>query len=63
MKKSDLLLIILGIALVIGMLLTALLGRGSRHGYGMAPGNHIVLVNLFPVACSKNLTTSVVVVR
>jgi cytochrome c oxidase assembly factor CtaG len=37
LKKSDVLLIILGIALVVGMLLTALFGRGSRHGYGMVP--------------------------
>ncbi len=35
MKTSDILLIILAIALVIAMLLTAFFGRGSRHGYGM----------------------------
>jgi hypothetical protein len=35
MKKSDLILIILAIALVAGMILTGLLGKGkSRHGYG-----------------------------
>ena len=34
MKKSDIILIILAAALVIGMLLTAIFGRGSRHGYG-----------------------------
>ena len=32
MKSSDLILLLLAIALVIGMILTALLG--SRHGYG-----------------------------
>ncbi len=37
MKTSDILLIILAIALVIAMLLTAFFGRGSRHGYGMVP--------------------------
>ena len=37
MKKSDVLLIILGITLIVGMLLTAIFGRGSRHGYGMIP--------------------------
>jgi hypothetical protein len=36
-KQSDILLILLAIALVVGMLLTAIFGRGSRHGYGMAP--------------------------
>lgn len=37
MKKSDIVLIILVVALVIGMLLTVIFSRGSRHGYGMAP--------------------------
>jgi len=37
MKRSDILLIVLAVALVIGMLLTAFFGRGSRHGYGMTP--------------------------
>jgi hypothetical protein len=37
MKTSDVILIILAIALIAGMLLTAIFGRGSRHGYGMAP--------------------------
>ncbi|MCJ7498758.1 hypothetical protein MUP29_00755 [bacterium] len=39
MKLSDVFLIILFIALIAGMLLTAIFGRGSRHGYGMAPTN------------------------
>ena len=37
MKTSDVILIILAIALIVGMLLTAIFGRGSRHGYGMMP--------------------------
>ena len=37
MKTSDILLLILAIALIAGMLLTAIFGRGSRHGYGMVP--------------------------
>ncbi|MDF1526144.1 MAG: hypothetical protein RRA15_05275 [bacterium] len=37
MKTSDFLLLLLLVALIIGMLLTAIFGRGSRHGYGMAP--------------------------
>ena len=37
MKKSDVMLIILVLALIAGMILTAVFGRGSRHGYGMAP--------------------------
>jgi len=37
MKTSDILLLILTIALIAGMLLTAIFGRGSRHGYGMIP--------------------------
>ena len=35
MKKSDVLILILGIALVVGMIFTAIFGRGSKHGYGM----------------------------
>lgn len=35
MKTSDFLLLLLAIALIVGMLLTAIFGRGSRHGYGM----------------------------
>ncbi|UCG38299.1 MAG: hypothetical protein JSV00_08910 [bacterium] len=38
MKRSDLLLVILAVLLLMGMLLTGLFGRGSRHGYGSAPG-------------------------
>jgi hypothetical protein len=34
MKKTDIILIIIAAALVIGMILTAFFGRGSRHGYG-----------------------------
>jgi len=35
MKKTDLILLVLAIALVIGMILTGMLGKGkSRHGYG-----------------------------
>jgi len=37
MKSSDIILIILSIALIVGMLLTAIFGRDSRHGYGMTP--------------------------
>lgn len=37
MKKSDIVLIVLAVALVVGMLLTAIFGRGSRHGYGSVP--------------------------
>lgn len=37
MKTSDFLLLLLAIALVVGMILTAIFGRGSKHGYGMAP--------------------------
>jgi hypothetical protein len=36
MKTSDVVLLILAIGIVLGMLLTALFGRGSRHGYGNA---------------------------
>ena len=38
-KTSDVILLILAAALIVGMLLTAIFGRGSRHGYGMAPTN------------------------
>jgi hypothetical protein len=34
MKTPNILLILLATALVVGMILTALFGRGSRHGYG-----------------------------
>jgi hypothetical protein len=46
MKTSDILLLILAIALIAGMLLTAIFGRGSRHGYGKAlfPSNTILTV-------------------
>ena len=37
MDKTDIALLILAVVLVVGMLLTAIFGRGSRHGYGMAP--------------------------
>lgn len=38
MKKADLLLILLAAALIIGMILTAIYGKGkTRHGYGQAP--------------------------
>ena len=37
MKTTDIFLLILAIALIAGMFLTAFFGRGSRHGYGMAP--------------------------
>jgi len=48
MKKSDVILIVLLVALVIGMLLTAIFGRGSRHGYGMAPAKQKPLyLNVF----------------
>ena len=39
MDKVDIALLILAVVLVVGMLLTAIFGRGSRHGYGMAPTN------------------------
>lgn len=39
MKASDIVLLVLVIALIVGMLLTAIFGRGSRHGYGMAPAD------------------------
>ena len=46
MKKSDLLLIILAIALVIGMILTAVLGKErGKHGYGFLDGGGIVASN------------------
>jgi hypothetical protein len=35
MDKVDIALLILAVVLVVGMLLTAFFGRGSRHGYGM----------------------------
>ena len=39
MKSSDVLLLILAIALVIGMILTAMLGKEkSKHGYGAVDG-------------------------
>lgn len=58
MKTSDIILLILAIALIVGMLLTGLLGRGSRHGYGMVPGPTytIVCVVKDPPVCNKNLT-------
>ncbi len=35
LKKGDIFLIILAIALIIGMFLTGIIGRGkSKHGYG-----------------------------
>jgi len=37
MKTSDFILLVLAIVLIAGMILTAVFGRGSRHGYGMAP--------------------------
>ena len=52
MKTSDVILLILAIALIVGMLLTAIFGRGSRHGYGMTPVNQnpfifkVVAINL-----------------
>ena len=48
MKTSDILLLILAIALIAGMLLTAIFGRGSRHGYGMIPAKTktILLVSI-----------------
>ncbi len=39
MDKVDIALLILAVVLVVGMLLTAIFGRGSRHGYGMAPAD------------------------
>jgi len=48
MKSSDIILLILSIALIVGMLLTAIFGRGSRHGYGMAPAKQKPLyLNVF----------------
>jgi uncharacterized membrane protein len=48
MDKVDIALLILAVVLVVGMLLTALFGSGSRHGYGMAPAdtNTIKLVSI-----------------
>ena len=37
MKTSDIILLIIAVVLIAGMLLTAIFGRGSRHGYGMVP--------------------------
>ena len=47
-EKSDILILILGVALVVGMILTALFGRGSKHGYGAIPdsGSHPKHVSL-----------------
>jgi len=46
MKTSDLLLILLAIALVIGMILTATLGKErSKHGYGSVDGSGIFASN------------------
>ncbi len=34
-KKGDIFLVILAIALIVGMILTGIIGRGkSKHGYG-----------------------------
>ncbi len=38
MEKGYLLLLFVSIALIIAMALTVLWGRGSKHGYGAAPG-------------------------
>jgi len=48
MKRADIILIILAIALVVGMILTAIFGRGSRHGYGMIlpPTKTVLLVSI-----------------
>ena len=61
MKLSDVFLIILFIALIAGMLLTAIFGRGSRHGYGMAPVKikAIKMVSLQGNSCNNNLTAMV----
>jgi hypothetical protein len=46
MKKSDFLLLLLAIALVIGMILTAVLGKErSKHGYGFIDGGGIFASN------------------
>jgi hypothetical protein len=44
MKTSDLLLFLLAIALVVGMILTAIYGKDrSRHGYGsFRPGQTVI---------------------
>ena len=39
MHRDNRWLWILGALLLLGMLLTALYGRDSRHGYGLAPGH------------------------
>jgi hypothetical protein len=61
MKKADILLIALAIALVVGMLLTAFFGRGSRHGYGAisVPTKTIYLVGIQEQVCNNNLTAIV----
>jgi len=55
MKTSDIILLVLAVALIIGMLLTALLGRGSRHGYGMAPGKAYCFSKLNPCGLQQKL--------
>jgi hypothetical protein len=46
MKKSDFLLLILAVALAIGMILTAILGKErGKHGYGYLDGGGIVASN------------------
>jgi len=46
MDKVDIALLILAVVLVIGMLITAIFGRGSRHGYGMAPAKERPIVSV-----------------
>jgi len=42
MKTSDILLLILAIALIIGMILTAVVGKErGKHGYGAVDGSGI----------------------
>ncbi len=42
MKKDNTLLLVLGLLLLLGMVLTLCWGRGpSRHGYGSQPGGRL----------------------
>jgi hypothetical protein len=56
MSKTDIFLIFLAVLLVVGMLLTAFFGRGSRHGYGSNEAEKNPLESRVCVASSVTYT-------
>jgi len=57
MKTSDALLLILAAALIIGMILTAVLGKErGKHGYGFFDGGYITVSSQESVDSRKTLT-------